>query len=153
VIPVDVLLADERRFGPVGVAPARPADHRVAALLDLVEEVVGREEREIAAEVAIALGRVELMCGDVFLMAREHDEAVGTRELLAAQPIEVVIGQEVCVHVLENEPAHEAAVVPAVMGRHTGIDVRAREIDVRHVRIEVPRVAGLVVVRLPRVGR
>ena len=55
VVPVDVLRADQRGFGPAEVAPALSAVERAAAPLDPVEEVVRGEEGEVAAEVAVAL--------------------------------------------------------------------------------------------------
>ena len=52
-----VLDAEQRRLGPAEVAPLLRLLHQVAVLDDLPEEVVRGQEREVAAEVAIALDR------------------------------------------------------------------------------------------------
>jgi len=59
VVPIDVLRTDEGRFGTAPVAPPARAGDRLAVADDAVEEVVGREEDQVAAEVAVASDRLE----------------------------------------------------------------------------------------------
>ena len=77
-----------RYWTPSSAASGRPRSRHclrlrqhVAALDDPPEEVVGREEREVAAEVAVALDDVVLVRRDVLVVAGEDDQVVGAREL------------------------------------------------------------------------
>ena len=154
MVPVHVLDADEARLGPAEVAPAALAVDAVAAADDAVEEVVRREEREVAAEVAVALGEVVLVRRHVLVVAGEDDQVVGVREPVAAgDGVEVVVGEEVRLLAVQGEPAHEAAVVAVVVGRHASVDEGPREEDGMDSSVGIPRVAVLEVVRLPGVRR
>ena len=74
----EVLDADQRRLGPAQIAPELRLRHRgCRACTTLPEEVVRREEHEVAAEVAVALDEVVLACRHVLVVAREDDQVVG----------------------------------------------------------------------------
>ena len=158
-VPVDVLDADERRLGAAEVAPPpRPVEAR-AAPLDAIEEVVRREEHEVAAEIAVALDDVVGVGRDVLLVAGEDDQVVRTGEQVAGDALEVVVREDVRLDPPLREPAQEPAVVAAELGRRAALEVRPGEVDARDARVRVPRVADAVavdvapVVGLPRVGR
>ena len=85
VVVGPVLDTEETHLGPLQRAPLRDASERLAALLDLPEEVVGGEEDEAAAEVAVALDDVVGALRHVLAVAREDDEVVGLPQLVAAR--------------------------------------------------------------------
>ena len=92
LVPPGVLRSDERGLRASDVAPAPAAVHGVAVLDHLVEEVVGGEEGQVAAPVAVALRQAVLVARRVLLVARENDHAVIARESRgAADPVEVVV--------------------------------------------------------------
>ena len=76
----DVLDADERGLGTIEVAPALGLLDDVAAADDAPEEVVRREEHEIAAEVAVSLDEVVLARRHVLVVTREDDQVVRAPE-------------------------------------------------------------------------
>ena len=76
VVPADVLGPGERALLPTDVTPAAGSVDRVAVALDAVEEAVGREEREVAAQVAVALDQVVGMRRHVLLVPGEDDQVV-----------------------------------------------------------------------------
>jgi hypothetical protein len=68
-----VLGAQQRRFRRVEVAPLGGALDRVSVPDGLPEEVVRREEREVAAEVPVPAYERVLVRRHVLVMAREDD--------------------------------------------------------------------------------
>ena len=61
VVVGPVLHADQSRLGTAGIAPLADLTQHLAVLLDLPEEVVRREEHQVAAEVAEPLHDVVLV--------------------------------------------------------------------------------------------
>ena len=127
---------------------------------DVPEEVVRREEREVAAEIAVALHDVVDLLRHVLLVTREDDEVVELREVVARRELlEVFVGEVVRLLARVHEEAQEPALQRAVVRRLPRVEVRPSERDVVPLRIAVPRVGLAVAVRvvevvgLPRVGR
>ena len=110
MVPAGVLRSDERRLRPAEVAPRDAADHRVARDLHPVEEVVGREEGEVAAGVPVARDQVVRVGRDVFLVAGEDDQPVAAQLPGAGDALEVVVGDEVRLVATPPVPAQEAEV-------------------------------------------
>src|SRR5918992_1394621 len=87
-----VVPADEAGLRPAQVAePPGPPD-LVAFQPHLPEEVVRREEGEVAAQVAVPLSEIEAAPRLILVVPVEDDEVVQLRELLA-----VHVGVEVLV--------------------------------------------------------
>ena len=78
----EVLGSEQRGLGPAGVAPLSDQLRVVSGASDVAEEVVGGEEHETAAEVAISLHEVVEALGDVLGVAREDDQVVCEAEHL-----------------------------------------------------------------------
>jgi hypothetical protein len=99
VLPVvvgEVLRAEQARLGPPEVAPLPDQPGGVVLAHDLAEEVVGREEDQPAAEVAIALDEVVEPPRHVLGVAREDDQVVGSAEgLRAREQLDVLVGVRV----------------------------------------------------------
>jgi hypothetical protein len=133
---------------------------RLALAHDAPVEVVGGEEHQVAAEVPVRADHLVDMVRHVLLMAGEHDQVVGASERGgAAHPLEVVVGEEVGLQLVDPEPADEPEVVGAEVGRDAVVEVRAGEHEGAVAATRVPGIAVPVavavpeVVGLPRVGR
>ena len=110
---------------------------------DMPEEVVRREEREVAAEVAIALHDVVDLLRHVLLVAGEDDEVVELREIVARRKLlEILVGEVVGLLAGVHEEAQEPALVRAVVRRLARVEVRPTELDVVAIGVAVPRVAA-----------
>src|SRR6266516_4591667 len=71
-----VLDAAQRGLGPPEIAPLGDAGHHGAVQVDLPEEVVGRQEHEVAAEVAVPGDDVVLVRRHVLVVTGEDDQVV-----------------------------------------------------------------------------
>ena len=140
----------------------RPARHRVPRDLDPVEEVVGRQEGEVAAGVAVARDQVEGVRRDVLLVAGEDDEPVAAQLPGAREVLEVVVGDEVSSVSAVPVPAQEAEVEARELLRqprghglpaHPGVGERMGQVDDVDRGVQVPAVAVDDVVGVPRVRR
>ena len=152
---------------PIRAASGRPSSRhsltrqiRLPLRLDPPEEVVGGEEREVAAEVAIALDDVVHVRRHVLLVPGEDHEVVEAGEVVAgADALEVLVGEVVGLLARVDEEAQEAALVRPVVGRLAEVRVRTSEHDAAAAPVVVPGVGTPVpvrvevVVRLPRVRR
>src|SRR5882762_5250560 len=108
--------ADQLRFRAAEVSPELDAPDPVALAVDAPEEVVGREEREVAAEVAVTLRQVVDGRRDVLLVTGEDDQVVEARQVVAArEPFQVLVGQIVDLLARVREEAEEAALLGAVV--------------------------------------
>ena len=160
VVVRPVLDADDRGFGPADAPPEPCPSQRASLEAHLPEEVVRREEGEIAAEVAEVLDQVELMPRHVLGVAREDDEVVEGSQLLAgANRLEVGLGEELRLLARRVEPAEEADVVLPPLRRHAAAKEHPAELRGALRALRVPGVAPAVpvgvaeVVGLPRVRR
>ena len=128
-----------------------------AAAVDPPEEVVGRQEEQVAAAVAVALDQVVEPSRHVLGVAREHDQVVGrTKRVRRRECLEVLVAVHVDVLARLREPVLEAEVVAAVAVRDATVRVRAGHVDDVGAPAGVPGVAPAVavgvveVVGLPR---
>ena len=78
----EVLVAEQGRLGLPLVAPLTDEACHVARPLDVAEEVVRREEDQVAAEIAVAASQVVQPLRDVLRMAGEDDQVVGRPQRL-----------------------------------------------------------------------
>src|SRR5205807_5531524 len=159
VAPV-VLNADEPGLGPAELAPELDFAQPVATEHDLGEEVVRREEGEVAAEVAVALDAVVRVPSDVLLVPGEDDEVVARGQLVpASELLEVVVRQEVDALLRPVQPGDERQVPVAEAVGNAEVEERTPQVDAPDRGAHVPAVAPAVavcileVVRLPGVRR
>ena len=109
------------RFRAAEVAPELHAPDAVQPIaVDAPEEVVGGEERQVAAEVAIALRDVVDVLRHVLLVPREDDQVVELRQVVAGrEPLEILVADVVAPGARCVEEPQEAALLRAVMRRLT----------------------------------
>ena len=154
-----VLDADQGSLGPAEVTPLAGAAQQLAGALDAPEEVVGRQEQQVAAAVAKAGDGGQLAVGDVLVVAREDDQVVGRGEACRGRGLQLVIGDRVHRDAVLDQPLLERHVVAAEERRDATPQERARQIDGGRWPARVPGVTPAVavgvveVVGLPRVGR
>jgi hypothetical protein len=108
LVPTDVLGSNQRGFRSLEVAPTRSSHHAVAGNRDAVEEIVGRQEGEVAAEVPIALDQVIDVARHVLLVTGEHDQPVVVEAARARPVLEIVVRDEVGLEAAAPVPAQEA---------------------------------------------
>ena len=155
----EVLDADQPRLRPPEVPPLGHAREHRPLLGDAPEEVVRREEHQVAAEVAVPLDRVVLARRHVLAVPGVDDEVVRLRQLVAGERFDVRLGKEVDRLLRPVEPVQEPLVVAVEERGNAAVEIRAVKGRALVRRPGVPRVAPAVavgvpeVVRLPGVGR
>jgi len=157
---IETYAFDQRGFGATQVAPLRDARHDVVLDRDLPEEVVRGEEREVAAEVAVAAHDVVLVRGHVLVMPGEHDQRVRLGERLpVADAAELGVRKVVDVTAGRGQPPDERRVVLLPVRRDAAVEKRPDETRRVLLPARIPSVGMPVavvvaeVVRLPGLGR
>ena len=148
----DVLDADERRLRPAQIAPHRDLAQDRAVPLDTPEEVVRREEHQVAAEVAKAHHETELARGHVLVVAGEDDEVIRPAQPSRVRDaLEVGLGQIVHRSVVPGQPVQERKVVRPEPQRHASVSERPCQSKAAPSPVRVPGVRGSVAVVVPEV--
>ena len=152
VVAGRVLHADERRLRPSELPPELHSRQPLSVATHLPEEVVRREEEEIAAQVAIALDDVVRVRRDVLGVAREDDEVVRRCQPIAARERrDVVVREEVDLLPGPVQPGDEVEVPVPEPVRDAEVEKRARKVDASCRAAHVPAVAPAVAVLVPEV--
>jgi len=153
LVPADRLDADQSGLRTAEIAPPPGASEHRAFPVDAIEEVVRRQEGEVAAEVPVRLDDVVHVRRHVLLVPREDDEVVKSGEAAPAlQALEIVVREEVHLSVRPRQPLEETELVAAEVERNAVVEERAGEVDAV-ARIGVPGVADAVAVHIAKVVR
>ena len=126
-----VLHADQLRLRAAEIAPELDAPDPSILEVDAPEEVVRRQEREVAAEISVALDHVVDVRRDVLLVTREDDRVVARGEVVAARDLlQVLVRDVVAALPGVDEEAQKTALLRAVVRRLAVARERAAEQDV-----------------------
>ena len=104
----DVLHTEQRRLRAAEVAPFVDQLHVWLVPVDPAEEVVRREEHQVAAEIAETLHEVVEAPGHVLGVPGEHDQVVGRAQRAAEREgLDILVGVHVDVLAGLGEPVLE----------------------------------------------
>ena len=152
VVARRVLHSDEPGFRATQPAPVRHPGDAVSVSPHLPEEVVRREEHQVAAEVAVALDDVVRVLRHVFRVAREDDEVVGRGQLVAGTDgRKVVVGEKVGSPSGPIQPGDEVEIPVAEPVGHAEVEEGPREADAHGRAADIPAVSPAVAVCVPEV--